>query len=278
MTLEEMFAVMPENLKDVSKCPSGELHEDDAGYVLGDGTVAFDDQSNAPLKPDLVRKARVEEIKYFRQMGVYTKVPLEKCWAETGRAPIDVRWVDINKGDDNSPNYRSRLVAKEFKTDVRPDLYAATPPGESLRLLLSRMASDKGLELMYADVSRAYFYAKAVRPVFVRLPAEDFEPGDELRCGSLVMSMYGTRDAALNWSSEYSDTLIADGFVQGRSNPCLFWNPSTDVAVMVHGDDFVAVGRGPHLASKEGIGREVQAESGCPWPGTRACQRSSHPE
>ena len=88
MTLEEMFAVMPENLKDVSKCPSGELHEDDAGYVLEDGTVAFDDQSNAPLKPDLVRAARVEEIKYFRQMGVYDKIPLESAGQRLARHPL----------------------------------------------------------------------------------------------------------------------------------------------------------------------------------------------
>ena len=50
---------------------------------------------------------------------------------------------------------------------------------------------------MYADVSQAYFYAKAVRPVYVKLPAEDLELGDEHRCGKLLMSMYGTRDAAL---------------------------------------------------------------------------------
>ena len=43
------------------------------------------------------------------------------------------------------------------------------------------------------------FYAKAVRPVYVVLPSEDFEDGDENRCGELIMSMYGTRDAAKLW-------------------------------------------------------------------------------
>ena len=32
-----------------------------------------------------------------------------------GRSPITVRWVDVNKGDDESPNYRSRLVAREIR-------------------------------------------------------------------------------------------------------------------------------------------------------------------
>ena len=60
---------------------------------------------------------------------------------------------------------------------------------------------------MYADVSRAYFYAKAVRPVYVKLPSEDVVPGDENKCAKLLMSMYGTRDAALNWAMGYTGTL-----------------------------------------------------------------------
>ena len=88
--------------------------------------------------------------------------------------------------------YRSRLVANQFNTGVRPELYAATPPSECLRLMLSLMASGKakGTGLMYADVSRAYVYAKAVLPVYVKLPDDDLDKGDEHRCGRLRMSMW----------------------------------------------------------------------------------------
>ena len=95
---------------------------------------------------------------------------------------------------------------------------------------------------MYADVSRAYFYARAVRPVYVKLPDEDCGPDDVGKCGRLKMSMYGTRDAALNWSLEYGETLRAAGYAQGRANPCLYYNESLGVSVMVHGDDFIGVG------------------------------------
>ena len=78
--------------------------------------------------------------------------------------------MDINKGDEEHPNYRSRLVAKEYRVDVRPELYTATPVSECLRLMISRLASARNLKLMYADVSGAYFYAKAIRPVYVKLP------------------------------------------------------------------------------------------------------------
>ena len=64
-----------------------------------------------------------------------------------------------------------------------------------------------------------------------------------------MMSMYGTRDAALNRALEFGDTLKAAGYEQGKANPCLFDHDDLDVSVMVHGDDFVAVGPDEHLES-----------------------------
>jgi hypothetical protein len=217
-----------------------------------DHLEAYDDLTGAELDPSLMKEARKEEIRFFRGRKVYEKVDVAECWRVTGAAPIGVRWVDINKGDSVNPKYRSRLVAKEFNTGVRPDLYAATPPSECLRLLLSKLATDKTLKLMYADVSRAYFYAKAIRPVYVQLTDEDVEDGDEGKCGKLLMSMYGTRDATMNWSAECTNTLIADGYLQGTSNPCLFKHPDTKVMIMVHVDDFVAVGHEKDLKSARG--------------------------
>ena len=87
-------------------------------------------------------------------MKVHNKVHHDKCLQATGKGPIHVRWVDISKGDDIYSNYRSRLVAKEFKADVRPDFYAPPPPGESLPLILSQLAFRKGAKLMYGYISR----------------------------------------------------------------------------------------------------------------------------
>ena len=106
-------------------------------------------------------------------------------------------------------------MAKEFRTDVRPELYAATPPSECLRLMISRMASTRGARMMHADESIAYFYISAVRPVYMLLPHEDMESCDETKCGKLTLSMYGTRGTALNWSMEYANALLADGYAEG---------------------------------------------------------------
>ena len=143
----------------------------------------------------------------------------QQCWDNTGKAPIGVRWVDINKGDDINPEYRSRLVAKEFKLGSIEELFAATPPLEAKKLLMSmattegigycRHGKHKPLKLDFIDVRRAFFYAPARREVYVDLPLEDHEEG---MCGMLVKAMYGTRDAPQNWEYEYADFMTGLGF------------------------------------------------------------------
>ena len=41
---------------------------------------------------------------------------------------------------------------------------------------------------------------------------------------------------------EYAETLRVAGFKQGVANPCLFHHTGKSVTMMVHGDDFAAVG------------------------------------
>ena len=126
MSIEEMLNTVPEDLK--AGDPAADLHEDDPFDDPSHKMEAFDDVSGAELDPILVRLARQEEMEYFRERKVYEKVDAEECWNVTGKGPISVRWIDINKGDAANPKYRSRLVAKEFNTGVDPELFAATPP------------------------------------------------------------------------------------------------------------------------------------------------------
>ena len=55
---------------------------------------AWDDISGAELDPKEVYKARLEEVKFIRDMGLYDKVPVSECWEVTGKAPISTKWID----------------------------------------------------------------------------------------------------------------------------------------------------------------------------------------
>lgn len=43
---------------------------------------------------------------------------------------------------------------------------------------------DEPLRILSSDVKRAYFFAKAKRPIFIEILAEDQEFGDENKVGS----------------------------------------------------------------------------------------------
>ena len=93
----------------------------------------------------------------------------------------------------------SRIVAREFKSDDRPALYAGTPPLEALNARRSIAANHKETSsIVHIDVSRAYFHAKTERPVLIRLPVEDRMGADAGKIGLMTKSMYGTRNAASN--------------------------------------------------------------------------------
>ena len=160
--------------------------------------------------------------------------------------------MDTNKGDTSRPNYRSRLVGREVKYDKRLDLFSATPPLETLKFLCSMCArgqtGPEPYRLAIIDIKRAYFNAPARRPIFIEIPREDWEPGEEGCVGQLQLSLYGTRDAAQNWAHEYTTFLLSLGFQVGRASPCNFTHQIRRVHLTGHGDDFTVVASAKQIA------------------------------
>ena len=75
--------------------------------------------------------------------------------------------------------------------------------------------------------------------MYIDLPNGDFEEG---KIGHLLETLYGTRDAAAQWEKFYSKSFETLGFVPGRFSLCLFFHPTRNLLVYVHGDDMVFVG------------------------------------
>ena len=121
-------------------------------------------------------------------------------------------------------NVRSRLVTKQINTSKEQGFFAATPPREGIRMLLSAtVAGNKPKVFMINDVSRDYMHARTSSDIYVELCEEDRTgPRDENRCGKLIMSMYETRAAAHDRQSEVTRTMTDLGFKQGKASPCVF--------------------------------------------------------
>ena len=217
-----------------------------------------DDLTGQILKDEWVHEARAKELEFFHAKNVWLKISKVQARAQGGRQPISVRWVDVNKGDDMHPKYRSRLVARQLKAmDLSGQSYfAPAPPLEALRTVISLAMTKVGThqpcwdptspdrtQISMVDIKRAYFNAKIDPrdpPTYVQLPNED--PDAETMCAQLLRHMYGTRPAAEGWQEEYSTFLVSIGFKQGDACPNAFYHPQKKIVTSVHGDDFTSSG------------------------------------
>ena len=93
---------------------------------------------------------------------------LKLTWKSFGtrkeERPIGVRWVDVDKGFGVC---RSRLVAKGFKPKSKVNdqegLFAATPPLELIKMLISKVA--RGSRNRHADVRKVMFLDVSKAPL-----------------------------------------------------------------------------------------------------------------
>ena len=122
-----------------------ELFVEYDGHVLefdnGEGPF-FDDLTKQELSAPLVKAARKKELEYFEPRGVWRKASTQEAPRISVRPPTTVRCVDVNKGDDQHHDMRSRLVAQQIRGAHEDLTFAPTPPLEALRTVLSYTATD----------------------------------------------------------------------------------------------------------------------------------------
>ena len=110
-------------------------------------------------------------------------VPIEQRWQEAHTRPIETKWIDINKGDGDRVEIRSRHVATQLKmhpvkVGILPDdVSSATPPLEADLMLMTENKQSKKYKLMLVDLSRANFHSPARRRVFLKLLPERARQG-----------------------------------------------------------------------------------------------------
>ena len=212
-----------------------------------DPAIFIDDNTGAKLETPQVRTARRKEIRTMGDMTVYRKVPRSQA-IRKGAKIVGTRWLDTNKaGPGMIADIRSRLVAREFATEIRDDLFAGTPALEAIKMMISIVASSNGgrrprKKLMTMDIKRAFLHAPMYREVYIELPEEAKIGDTEDMVGILEKAMYGTRDAPQSWQAHVTNILKKLGFRPGRANACVFHHGARDLQMSVHVDDFLCAG------------------------------------
>ena len=156
--------------------------------------------------------ARQSEIDFAWRMKAFEPQPRTEAYQRMGRKPFGMRWIDCNKGDEQRPELRSRLVVQERRqtsTISVSDIAAvtsSTPPLEVVRLFCSVMTSMKGagggpVALQFLDVSRACPHAEVLRDDFYVETARDGASGRHMLASSarLVWDALNSLSVIISW-------------------------------------------------------------------------------
>ena len=202
-----------------------------------------DDVTGQELDPKKVESARAEEMTTFKEMEVYEYWTREDMKRIKGHIKVGTRWVDVEK---SAGKHRSRLVAMEFATTERDDLFAATPPLAAFRYLVSEATTSNWKnhftkKLMVLDVKRAFLHGVITRDVFIELPDEDPMKKHGM-VGKLKKTMYGTRDAPQAFQNFLKHLLEDLGFCSCKSTPCVYVHDKFGLKIVAHVDDFLCSG------------------------------------
>ena len=87
-------------------------------------------------------------------------------------------------------------------------------------MVLSEIATVErgGKVVALVDVRRAYFYAPARRRVFVELPPEDYQAGDEHTCGAVAIQLVQTRQGDIAGSRVGTSESLCDSMRRGKED------------------------------------------------------------
>ena len=137
-----------------------------------------DEYTNEILPFEAAKDAMLDELQYFCSI-VFRGIDISEANKDPSGKIVGCRWVNCNKGDLSDPDVRCRLVAQEVNHGDGPTdaFYAATPPLEAKRLLMSQWATErrrkgKFLKISCVDIRKAYFNGRPTRSLYVRLPPE----------------------------------------------------------------------------------------------------------
>ena len=107
-----------------------------------------EEYTTEPLPDAHIREAIIDELSYFND-NVWLDVSAADAHSDPEGKVLSGRVVMCSKGDLAQPDVRARYVACELNTFDDTSFFAATPPLEAKRLLMSQWACERVGESVY---------------------------------------------------------------------------------------------------------------------------------
>ncbi|SPR00245.1 unnamed protein product (mitochondrion) [Plasmodiophora brassicae] len=189
------------------------------------------------------KRAIEDEQEAMRNRDVFRLMPLP-----TGRKALKCDYVYKAKAnpDGSVSKYKARLVAKGYdqvKGIDYVDTFAPVAKLATLRLLIA-LKVIRRYTAWQRDVKTAFLYADLKEDVYIQQPKgmEDDDHPDWV--WKLNKSIYGLKQASLEFYKHLVTAFLKGGFEQCKSDPCLLKKVDGDDVVFVafHVDDIPIVG------------------------------------
>ena len=180
-----------------------------------------------------------KEMPSLKANDVYELVELPK-----NRQTVGSKWVYKRKfkSDGSVERFKSRLVAKGFSQKAGQDYDETFSPVvrfESIRSIVG-FAVQNDMMLHQMDVTSAFLNGDLQEEVYMDQP-EGFEvKGQEHLVYKLKRSLYGLKQAPRCWNMTLDHLLKSMGFVQTKSDPCLYISSEGELCIIaVYVDDIL---------------------------------------
>jgi hypothetical protein len=147
----------------------------------------------------------------------------------------DVKFNEVG----NVYKFKARLVARGDRQVAGLDYgetFAATAQMRTVRILIT-LALIFGGTVTHCDISNAFTNGELKEELYMSaLPGYPNDSGIMLR---VVKSLYGLCQASRVWQETLTAALLSIGFVQCKSDTCLFFHPDRLCFISIHVDDLL---------------------------------------
>ena len=208
----------------------------DYAYCSSECPKTFQEALRSP-DAELWKKAADEE--YNSIMANETWELVEK---PVGANLIKSMWIfRVKVRPDGSERHKARLVAKGCSQKANVDFFDTYSPVTrmtSIRCILALVAAND-LEMVQCDVSTAFLYGDLDEDIYLKQP-EGYDDNSGRVC-KLKRSLYGLRQAPLQWNKKISGVLRQLDLKPCTGDPCVFVRDCDKLIFALFVDDGLCV-------------------------------------
>ena len=170
---------------------------------------------------------------------------VDKSAATTGKI-LTSRWIFKIKDDGR---YKARLVVRGCQQREGIDYHEIFSPvvsTEALRTLIAYSAM-KNFKFMTFDVKTAFLYGNIQENLYMKMP-EGYDVDGKI-C-KLKKALYGLKQAPAMWNQRLKEFLKKHGFIQLKTEQCVFVDSEKTMILAIHVDDGLLTGSNPNKMKK----------------------------